>query len=220
MIVAQPPPGVAEVIAVASPATAKTATVTNTVAAVTADNPASIKVSIPRKVAAASIDPAVMTMALRTTFAAAATVVAKPIAPPPVSLTLLPTDPDSSDGPLCGPGCRGKISNVLGDFSHFNDRLHPIKVTLKVFVPNATTTTAFTLVMQKPDGSSVVTLASGASRQTCVKSGSGTAAHFNTPCLVGAQKVAAVKATATAPAGVTVQNVIQFTGADPKFALR
>ncbi len=217
-----PPPNVAQVIAVASPTTAKAATVVNTTAPVTGLNPALIKVAIPRKVAPASVGMMAMLRATSLTFGsalrAAATTSTKPVAPPPVSVTLYPADRTSGDTGLCPLSCRGKISNVLGDFSHFNDQLHPIKVTLKVFLPGATASTIGELEMEKPGGS-VVQL-SGLGGQRCVKSGTGTSAHYNTPCEFGTPKVATVRATVSSPAGVSVQDTIYFTGADPRFARR
>ena len=84
-------------------------------------------------------------------------------------------------------------------------------MTIKTFLANRTKTSTGQLVMEKPNGSIVVL-----SSRKCVKSASG----YNTPCAFGSSKATPVKASGASPAGVSVQDTIYFTGADPKFGRR
>jgi hypothetical protein len=210
---------VPEVIAVATGASAETATVVNTTEPVSAFNQVALKVVTPRKVATSSLTPpsdegpAFAAFAVR----AAATTVPKTSVPPPVAVSL--SAEDGSDPAVCPPphGCKGLPSRVNGDFSHYNDKGHPIKVTITTFLrgavkPNPTKGIAGTvgeLYFMGAKGTFQLTGATGLGK--CAKNPA--TKLYATPCRVGNPSFTAV------PGGVNAKDTVLFVG-DPRFARR
>jgi hypothetical protein len=220
---------VAEVIQTVTPVSAATATLVNTVEAVSPVNQLVVKVTIPRKVTAASLatPPAAGPQAPLRTLAAAAlsTVPTKLVSPPGTVVTLAAGSPD--DPVACPPpdGCKGLPALIGGTFSFYKDRVRPIKVLLSTFLPLAEAPnpakgivgTVGDLYFTGDDGTYQLTGATG--RANCVKDK--VTKQWNTPCHLGNAKYKTVKDPVTGRTlGVTATDVVLFVGGDPTLRRR
>jgi hypothetical protein len=109
-------------------------------------------------------------------------------------------------------------SFIAGDFSHFNDRSNPLKVTLSTFLKISgagCTASACANAGQLYFQGSGPTAENLDTRPLC-----GKLKPYPTPCKQKASKFKVVKATATTPAGIVVTDVVLFVGGDPGLGRR
>jgi hypothetical protein len=211
---------VAEVIEIATATSVQTATIVNTTAPVSPTNQVVIKAVTPRTVLTSSLTPPAAGPVSFAAFAvrAAVTTVPKNSVPPPVAISLAAED--GSDPVVCPPpgGCKGLPSRVNGDFSHFNDKGHPIKVTILTFLPGAVKPvptrgivgTVGNLYFHGDSG--IYQLTGPTGRANCLKNP--VTKQYATPCHLGNATFTVV------PGGVIAKDTVLFVGGDPRMARR
>jgi hypothetical protein len=209
----------AEFIGVATSTSTQTATLVNTTDPVSQFNQLVIKFLQPRRVASSSLTSTAAPFAA--TFRAFALITtATKIAPtPPVAVSLAAGDP--TDPVLCPPpsGCKGLPASVKGDFAHFTDRVHPIKVTVSTFLagavkPNPLKGIAGTVgdvYFVGADGTFQLTGATG--RAMCTRNPLTKA--YATPCMYGKPKYKTVLDVSKHAIGVIAIDTVLFVGGDP-----
>jgi hypothetical protein len=208
-----------EVIGILTSLSTQTATFVNTTVAVSPTNQLRISVRTPHRVTTSSLAHTLAATPWFSILAAAA----KTVAPPPVAISLSAGDP--TDPVVCPPphGCKGLPAKIGGDFSHYNDRMHPIKVTISTFLPGAVAPnpakgiagTVGDLYFLGADGTLQLTGPTG--HGLCAKNLVTKA--YATPCHLGQPTFKPV-VVAGKTLGVIATDTILFVGGDPSVQRR